>query len=256
MCFIRSDEGRAGFLGDRLPLHPGRLVDHDTGEDLGAVEAVELVTVGQRRGMGHGPDGRRRFVTAVDVPARRVTVGSPEAAVAAGVELHTVTWVDRRRRPEVEPGRRTRRPIAQCSAHGAAGAAARSRAPTADGLVGDLRRPAAPGRPRPDRGPLRPGAPRPVVGSGSSGERRGAPDGRRRPGGPGRAELRALIAYHNERYHRLDDPEITDAEYDALVRELRAIEADHPDLVVPDSPTGRSGRRRRPCSPRWPTGSR
>ena len=51
------------------------------------------------------------------------------------------------------------------------------------------------------------------------------------------AELRALIAHHNERYHALDDPEITDAEYDELVRELRGIEAEHPDLVVPDSPT-------------------
>ncbi len=51
------------------------------------------------------------------------------------------------------------------------------------------------------------------------------------------AELRALIAHHNERYHTLDDPEITDAEYDELVRELRGIEAEHPDLVVPDSPT-------------------
>ena len=50
-------------------------------------------------------------------------------------------------------------------------------------------------------------------------------------------ELRSLIAYHNDRYNRLDDPEITDGEYDALVRELRAIESDHPDLVVPDSPT-------------------
>ncbi len=55
------------------------------------------------------------------------------------------------------------------------------------------------------------------------------------------AELRGLIAHHNERYHVLDDPEVTDAEYDELVRELRAIEADHPDLVVPDSPTGRVG---------------
>jgi DNA ligase (NAD+) len=51
------------------------------------------------------------------------------------------------------------------------------------------------------------------------------------------AELRTLITHHNERYHLLDSPEITDAEYDALVRELRAIEADHPDLVTPDSPT-------------------
>ncbi len=60
------------------------------------------------------------------------------------------------------------------------------------------------------------------------------------PGGDpvGRAEeLRRLIEYHNDRYNRLDDPEITDGEFDALVRELRAIEAEHPDLAVPDSPT-------------------
>jgi len=50
-------------------------------------------------------------------------------------------------------------------------------------------------------------------------------------------ELRALIAHHNDRYYRLDDPEITDGEYDVLVRELRSIEAQYPDLVVPDSPT-------------------
>jgi DNA ligase (NAD+) len=54
-------------------------------------------------------------------------------------------------------------------------------------------------------------------------------------------ELRALIAYHNDRYHRLDDPEVADAEFDALVRELASIEADHPDLVVPDSPTATIG---------------
>jgi DNA ligase (NAD+) len=54
-------------------------------------------------------------------------------------------------------------------------------------------------------------------------------------------ELRALIAHHNDRYHRLDDPEITDAEFDELVRELRSIETDHPDLVVPGSPTSTVG---------------
>jgi DNA ligase (NAD+) len=53
--------------------------------------------------------------------------------------------------------------------------------------------------------------------------------------------LRALIAHHNDRYHRLDDPEIADADYDALVRELRGIEAEHPDLVVPESPTSTVG---------------
>jgi DNA ligase (NAD+) len=50
-------------------------------------------------------------------------------------------------------------------------------------------------------------------------------------------ELRASIAHHNRAYHERDDPEISDAEYDELVRELRAIEEAHPDLVTPDSPT-------------------
>jgi tRNA-specific 2-thiouridylase len=120
VCFIRSDEGRPGFLGDRLTLHPGRLVDHRTGEDLGAVDAVELVTVGQRRGMGHSGDGRRRFVTAVDVRSRQVAIGPPEAAWAPGVELHTVTWVDGD--PTAAGGSVHHDAgvglIAQCSAHG------------------------------------------------------------------------------------------------------------------------------------------
>ncbi|MEO1058028.1 MAG: NAD-dependent DNA ligase LigA, partial [Actinomycetota bacterium] len=55
------------------------------------------------------------------------------------------------------------------------------------------------------------------------------------------AELRVQIAHHNERYHTLDAPEISDADYDALVRELRALEAAHPELAVVDSPTGAVG---------------
>jgi DNA ligase (NAD+) len=51
------------------------------------------------------------------------------------------------------------------------------------------------------------------------------------------AELRELISYHNERYHTLDAPEIPDAEFDLLVRELRDLEASHPSLATPDSPT-------------------
>ena len=52
-------------------------------------------------------------------------------------------------------------------------------------------------------------------------------------------ELRAQIAYHDRRYYELDAPEIPDADYDGLVRELRAIEAEHPELVTADSPTQR-----------------
>jgi DNA ligase (NAD+) len=50
-------------------------------------------------------------------------------------------------------------------------------------------------------------------------------------------ELRGLIDYHTRRYFVDDDPEITDADFDALVAELEAIEREHPDLVRPDSPT-------------------
>ncbi len=49
--------------------------------------------------------------------------------------------------------------------------------------------------------------------------------------------LRSQIEHHNVRYHQLDEPEVTDAEYDALVRELALIEEAHPDLVTADSPT-------------------
>ncbi len=54
-------------------------------------------------------------------------------------------------------------------------------------------------------------------------------------------ELRRLINYHNYRYYVLDDPEIPDSEYDALLRELYKLEKEHPELVTPDSPTQRVG---------------
>jgi DNA ligase (NAD+) len=54
-------------------------------------------------------------------------------------------------------------------------------------------------------------------------------------------ELRAQLAYHSQRYYVEDDPEIGDDAYDALYRELVELEADHPELVTPDSPTQRPG---------------
>ncbi len=55
------------------------------------------------------------------------------------------------------------------------------------------------------------------------------------------AELRAELEHHGYRYYVLDDPEINDDAYDALLDELRAIEAAHPELVTPESPTQRVG---------------
>jgi len=54
-------------------------------------------------------------------------------------------------------------------------------------------------------------------------------------------ELREVINHHNYRYYVLDSPEISDAEYDELMRELKQLEAEHPELVTPDSPTQRIG---------------
>jgi DNA ligase (NAD+) len=54
-------------------------------------------------------------------------------------------------------------------------------------------------------------------------------------------ELYALLRHHNYRYYVLDDPVVSDAEYDALMRELRALEEAHPELITPDSPTRRVG---------------
>jgi DNA ligase (NAD+) len=55
------------------------------------------------------------------------------------------------------------------------------------------------------------------------------------------AELRALLEHHVYRYHVLDDPEISDAEFDRLYDELVALESEHPELVTLDSPTQRVG---------------
>jgi tRNA-specific 2-thiouridylase len=113
VCFIGSAEGRQGFLAGRLDLHAGEVVDA-AGNPAGTVEAVELVTVGQRRGMGHGGDGKRRYVTHVDVTARRVTVGGADAVARSSVFLpgDSVTWVD----GPLTGG--AVRAVAQVSAHG------------------------------------------------------------------------------------------------------------------------------------------
>ena len=55
------------------------------------------------------------------------------------------------------------------------------------------------------------------------------------------AELRRQLDHHNHRYYVLDDPDVSDAEYDALLNELRTLEAEHPELADADSPTQRVG---------------
>ena len=90
VCFI-TDRGRSSFLASRVALRPGRVVDQ-SGVDIGAVDAVELVTIGQRRGIGTDGGGDRRYVLDVDVAAQVVTVGPPEALAVDETVVDAVTW--------------------------------------------------------------------------------------------------------------------------------------------------------------------
>jgi len=113
VCFIGGEAARRRFLAERAPLHPGDLVDVTTGAVVGTVPAVELVTVGQRRGLGLSVDGERRYAVSVDVAARRIEVGRRRQALAERVAVRGATWSG----PPPRPGGRA---VAQTSAHGQA----------------------------------------------------------------------------------------------------------------------------------------
>ena len=91
VCFIAETAGgRRVFLGDRIPLRPGKVVDA-SGIEVGRTDAVELVTIGQRRNLGLSGAADRRYVVDVDVANAVVTVGDRHALRRDGVTLHTVT---------------------------------------------------------------------------------------------------------------------------------------------------------------------
>ncbi len=113
VCFITRADGRAAFLAERMDLHPA-VVHDETGEEVGSVDVVELVTIGQRRGLNLAGGADRRFVTAVDVARRSVTVGPPEALDRSSVALTSMVWADGPAQGEVS---------GQISAHGTAQAA-------------------------------------------------------------------------------------------------------------------------------------
>ncbi len=91
VCFVTTSGGREALLSSRIPLHPGRVVDA-TGAEVGRVDALELVTVGQRRGLGTG-GGARRYAISVDTTAGTVTVGEAGDLLAGSVRLSQLCWV-------------------------------------------------------------------------------------------------------------------------------------------------------------------
>jgi len=113
VCFITSqrDEqgqsGRVSFLGRRIPLHKADVFD-ENGLHRGRVEAVEMVTLGQRRGVAGG-GGTKRFVVDVDVAGRQVTVGPETMLMTTSELLKDVTWTHSSYSGPA---------MVQCSAHG------------------------------------------------------------------------------------------------------------------------------------------
>jgi tRNA-specific 2-thiouridylase len=91
VCFITSTAGRKGFLAGRMPSTPGRVVDTE-GTVVGHVDAVELVTVGQRRGLGIGGSPEPRYAVDVDVASATVTIGDARALLSRSVVLGDVVW--------------------------------------------------------------------------------------------------------------------------------------------------------------------
>lgn len=130
VCFIHSENGRQRFLAGRIELHPAVVTDGH-GNKLGEVPAVELVTIGQRKGLGMGGASgaadmggvgsvrdvggvaARSYAVEVDVPGRRVVVGTAESLLSDRIPLGPPTWVA----DALPIGGRA---LAQSSAHGRA----------------------------------------------------------------------------------------------------------------------------------------
>ena len=108
VCFITRSEGRQTFLGARIELTPGRVVDR-TGAEVGCVEGVELVTIGQRRGLGLAGGGPPRYVVEVDRATSTVVVGDPADLLVAEQPVDGLRWSHLPVAGEV---------LVQCRAHG------------------------------------------------------------------------------------------------------------------------------------------
>ena len=108
VCFITKAQGRSTFLGSRIALTPARVVDGD-GTKVGSVSAVELVTVGQRKGLGLAGGTDPRYVVDVDRSTATVTVGARTDLLVTELRVVSMTWAARPEAGDV---------LVQGSAHG------------------------------------------------------------------------------------------------------------------------------------------
>ena len=108
VCFITTTGGRQQFLGRRIAFTPGRVVDSG-GAPLGTAPAIELVTVGQRKGLGLPGGGPKRYVLDVDRTTATIVVGDEGELLDETLDAEALTWVDAPVDGEV---------LVQTSAHG------------------------------------------------------------------------------------------------------------------------------------------
>ncbi|HEY5112350.1 MAG TPA: tRNA 2-thiouridine(34) synthase MnmA [Acidimicrobiales bacterium] len=113
VCFIEASKGREVFLRQRAPLTTATIVDSLTGDELGENHAAELMTVGQRRGVLPGRDGEKRYVSRIDLVAKRVEVGRLEEILISSINLDEKSLSFAR--GSLHDGDTV---LAQCSAHG------------------------------------------------------------------------------------------------------------------------------------------
>ena len=135
ICFIPSGDTRT-FLGARLGVRPGAVVDAETGAELARHDGVHGFTVGQRKGLGidaPAADGRPRYVLGIEPATATVTVGPADALDVRTIEAGRPVWS-----AGVAPGPRFEC-MAQVRAHG--GVAAAVAEPTPDGLRVELHEP-------------------------------------------------------------------------------------------------------------------
>jgi tRNA-specific 2-thiouridylase len=111
VCFITHEGGREQFLGDRIPFRSARVVDAVTGDVLGSTDRLELVTLGQRRGIGLPGGGPKRYVVGIDHEQGVVHVGDGDLLDAPVTAVRDVVWSHEPIDGSV---------LVQCSAHGPA----------------------------------------------------------------------------------------------------------------------------------------
>jgi tRNA-specific 2-thiouridylase len=116
VCFISRTGGRESFLGKRIPFRPASVVD-TAGNVAGRVEAIELVTIGQRKGLGLPGGAPKQYVVDVDTNEARVTIGDEALLFTNAMRVADVTWAHT---TDADRLRVTADVLVQSSAHGAA----------------------------------------------------------------------------------------------------------------------------------------